>query len=51
MDYLKKKLQEYIDYTNAHVEDLASRGPVSKYTLPDGTRGEYVLSLFSYITS
>ncbi|XP_004148485.1 acetylornithine deacetylase [Cucumis sativus] len=43
MDYLKKKLQEYIDYTNAHVEDLASRGPVSKYTLPDGTRGELAI--------
>ncbi|KAA0038588.1 acetylornithine deacetylase-like [Cucumis melo var. makuwa] len=43
MDYLKNKLGEYIDYTNAHVEDLASRGPVSKYVLPDGTRGELAI--------
>uniref|UniRef100_A0A1S3CQ45 Peptidase M20 dimerisation domain-containing protein n=1 Tax=Cucumis melo TaxID=3656 RepID=A0A1S3CQ45_CUCME len=33
------KIEEYIAYTNAHVEKLESRGPVSKYTLPDGTRG------------
>ncbi|XP_038888364.1 acetylornithine deacetylase-like [Benincasa hispida] len=40
MDYLKTKIQEYVDYINAHVEDLESRGPVSKYTLPaEGLRG------------
>nr|BAA95409.1 DIP-1 [Citrullus lanatus] len=34
------KIQSYVEDINAHVEDLESRGPVSKYTLPDeGIRG------------
>ena len=32
-----KKLQEYVDDINTNVENLATRGPVSKYVLPDGT--------------
>ena len=30
-----KKLQEYVDDINNHIERLESRGPVSKYVLPD----------------
>lgn len=30
-----KKLQEYVDDINANIEKLDTRGPVSKYTLPD----------------
>ncbi|KAL3619400.1 hypothetical protein CASFOL_036970 [Castilleja foliolosa] len=30
-----KKLQEYIEDLNANIEKLDTRGPVSKYTLPD----------------
>ncbi|KAK9144674.1 hypothetical protein Sjap_004577 [Stephania japonica] len=39
-----KKLHEYIDDINANIEKLDSRGPVSKYILPDeNLRGKYVL--------
>lgn len=35
-----KKLQEYVDDINENVQKLESRGPVSKYVLPDeGLRG------------
>lgn len=38
------KIQSYVEDINAHVEDLESRGPVSKYTLPDeGIRGRCFL--------
>ncbi|KAK8948255.1 hypothetical protein KSP40_PGU011235 [Platanthera guangdongensis] len=30
-----KKLQEYVDDINAGIENLGTRGPVSKYVLPD----------------
>uniref|UniRef100_A0A6V7QVT8 Peptidase M20 dimerisation domain-containing protein n=1 Tax=Ananas comosus var. bracteatus TaxID=296719 RepID=A0A6V7QVT8_ANACO len=35
-----KKLQAYVDDINANIEDLDTRGPVSKYVLPDeGLKG------------
>ncbi|XP_020094643.1 acetylornithine deacetylase-like isoform X3 [Ananas comosus] len=35
-----KKLYAYVDDINAHIEDLDTRGPVSKYVLPDeGLKG------------
>ncbi|KAL0553035.1 hypothetical protein IC582_006920 [Cucumis melo] len=35
-----KKLQGYVDYINANIEKLDTRGPVSKYVLPnEGIRG------------
>lgn len=38
-----KKLQEYVDDLNANIEKLDTRGPVSKYVLPDeNLRGRYV---------
>ncbi|XP_013604435.1 PREDICTED: acetylornithine deacetylase [Brassica oleracea var. oleracea] len=40
-----KKLQEYVDDINTNVENLATRGPVSKYVLPDGTYVEGSLTL------
>lgn len=44
MDDVKTKIQGYVDDINAHVENLESRGPVSKYTLPDeGLRGRCFL--------
>ncbi|KAF6151313.1 hypothetical protein GIB67_040586 [Kingdonia uniflora] len=40
-----KKLQEYIDDINANIEKLDSRGPVSKYVLPDEhLRGRLTIS-------
>ncbi|KAG0497030.1 hypothetical protein HPP92_001721 [Vanilla planifolia] len=40
-----KKLQEYVDDMNANVEKLDTRGPVSKYVLPDeGLRGRLDIS-------
>ncbi|KAL0687568.1 hypothetical protein Bca4012_087245 [Brassica carinata] len=40
-----KKLQEYVDDINTNVENLATRGPVSKYVLPDeDLRGRLTLS-------
>ncbi|CAK9309477.1 unnamed protein product [Citrullus colocynthis] len=45
MDDVKTKIQGYVDEINAHVENLESRGPVSKYTLPDeGLRGRIDIS-------
>lgn len=39
-----KKLQEYVDDINENIEKLDTRGPVSKYVLPDeNLRGRYVL--------
>ncbi|XP_039167363.1 acetylornithine deacetylase-like [Eucalyptus grandis] len=40
-----KKLQEYVDDINANIEKLDSRGPVSKYVLPDeNLRGRLSIS-------
>nr|VDC74430.1 unnamed protein product [Brassica rapa] len=40
-----KKLQEYVDGINTNIENLATRGPVSKYVLPDeNLRGRLTLS-------
>ncbi|KAL6349335.1 hypothetical protein AAG906_033991 [Vitis piasezkii] len=40
-----KKLQEYVDDINNHIERLESRGPVSKYVLPDeDLRGSLTIS-------
>ncbi|QCD91450.1 acetylornithine deacetylase [Vigna unguiculata] len=40
-----KKLQEYVDDINKNIEKLESRGPVSKYVLPDeNLRGSITLS-------
>ncbi|GAY65457.1 hypothetical protein CUMW_241230, partial [Citrus unshiu] len=45
-----KKLQEYVDDINENIEKLDTRGPVSKYVLPDeNIRGRHVLSLH-YLT-
>lgn len=45
-----KKLQEYVDDINENIEKLDTRGPVSKYVLPDeNIRGRHVLSL-CYLT-
>ena len=30
-----KKLQEYVDEINENIEKLDTRGPVSKYVLPE----------------
>lgn len=39
---VKKKLQEYVDDINENIEKLDTRGPVSKYVLPDeNLRGRY----------
>ncbi|CAK9152720.1 unnamed protein product [Ilex paraguariensis] len=40
-----KKLQEYVDDLNANIEKLDTRGPVSKYVLPDeNLRGRITIS-------
>ncbi|XP_015083515.1 acetylornithine deacetylase-like [Solanum pennellii] len=40
-----KKLQEYVDDLNANIEKLDTRGPVSKYVLPDeNIRGSMSIS-------
>ncbi|KAK4422943.1 Acetylornithine deacetylase [Sesamum alatum] len=40
-----KKLQEYVEDLNANIEKLDSRGPVSKYVLPDeNLRGRLTIS-------
>ncbi|KAJ0970819.1 hypothetical protein J5N97_018778 [Dioscorea zingiberensis] len=40
-----KKLQEYVDDINANIENLDTRGPVSKYVLPDeNLRGQLSIS-------
>lgn len=40
-----KKLQEYVDDINTNIEKLATRGPVSKYVLPEeNLRGRLTLS-------
>ena len=40
-----KKLQEYVDDINTNIEKLATRGPVSKYVLPEeNLRGRFGLS-------
>ncbi|KAF8380691.1 hypothetical protein HHK36_028181 [Tetracentron sinense] len=40
-----KKLQEYVDDINTNIEKLESRGPVSKYVLPDeNLRGRLTFS-------
>ena len=42
-----KKLQEYVDDINNDIERLESRGPVSKYVLPDeDLRGRCVFFFF-----
>ncbi|CAH2078730.1 unnamed protein product [Thlaspi arvense] len=39
------KLQEYVDDINSNIEKLATRGPVSKYVLPDeNLRGRLTIS-------
>ncbi|KAM1475850.1 hypothetical protein ACFX1Q_037464 [Malus domestica] len=46
-----EKLQEYVDDINENIEKLESRGPVSKYVLPDeNLRGSLTLS-FNEATS
>ena len=48
------KLQEYVDDINENVDKLDSRGPVSKYVLPDeNLRGRSLslsLSLSPFLT-
>ncbi|XXG77929.1 hypothetical protein AAC387_Pa08g1979 [Persea americana] len=47
-----KKLQEYVDDINANIEKLDTRGPVSKYTLPDeNLRGRLTISFDEAMTS
>ena len=46
------KLKGYVDSINANIEKLDTRGPVSKYVLPnEGIRGRCVLFLYYAITS
>lgn len=41
-----EKLQEYVDDINENIRKLETRGPVSKYVLPDeNLRGRSVISL------
>ncbi|XP_002969699.2 acetylornithine deacetylase [Selaginella moellendorffii] len=40
VDEVEKKLVQYVDYINQNIEKLETRGPASKYVLPDGTRGK-----------
>lgn len=48
---MMKKLQEYVDDINENIEKLDTRGPVSKYVLPDeNLRGTCVFFLAIYIT-
>ncbi|KAI3453413.1 hypothetical protein Pfo_010076 [Paulownia fortunei] len=43
---LIKKLQEYVEDLNANIEKLDTRGPVSKYVLPDeNLRGRMTITL------
>ncbi|XP_008786311.1 acetylornithine deacetylase [Phoenix dactylifera] len=47
-----KKLQEYVDEINANIEKLDSRGPVSKYVLPDeNLRGRLTITFDEAVTS
>ncbi|CAN8274744.1 unnamed protein product [Cochlearia groenlandica] len=50
VDEVMKKLQEYVDDINSNIEKLATRGPVSKYVLPDenlrGRFGFFLLTLY-----
>ncbi|KAJ4950490.1 hypothetical protein NE237_027322 [Protea cynaroides] len=42
---VRKKLQEYVDDINANIEQLDTRGPVSKYVLPEeNLRGRLTIS-------
>lgn len=39
-----KKLNEYVEDLNKNIEKIPTRGPVSKYVLPDeNLRGRYVI--------
>lgn len=43
-----KKLESYVEDLNANIEKIASRGPVSKYVLPDeGLKGRCALLVLS----
>lgn len=47
-----KKLQEYVDDINANIEKLDSRGPVSKYVLPDeNLRGRLTITFDESVMS
>ncbi|URD77815.1 Metallopeptidase M20 family [Musa troglodytarum] len=42
-----KRLEEYVDDINANIEKLGTRGPVSKYVLPDeNLRGSFNMGLY-----
>jgi hypothetical protein len=42
--FVVKKLQEYVEDINDNLEKLPTRGPVSKYVLPDeNLRGKWVI--------
>ncbi|XP_072092810.1 acetylornithine deacetylase [Arachis hypogaea] len=44
------KLQEYVDNINLNIHKLETRGPVSKYVLPDDDlRGRFDLFILHYI--
>ncbi|MCO5604785.1 hypothetical protein L7F22_058956 [Adiantum nelumboides] len=46
------KIQEYVDDLNKNITDLESRGPVSKYTLPDeGIKGRLFVDFDDIMTS
>ncbi|XP_043718380.1 acetylornithine deacetylase-like [Telopea speciosissima] len=48
----RKKLQEYVDDINANMEKLDTRGPVSKYVLPEeNLRGSLTISFDDEIMS
>lgn len=47
-----KKLQEYVDDINANIERLDTRGPVSKYVLPDeNLRGRLIITFDEAVMS
>ncbi|CAL9780564.1 unnamed protein product [Musa acuminata subsp. burmannicoides] len=47
-----KKLEEYVDDINANIEKLGTRGPVSKYVLPDeNLRGRLTITFDEAMTS
>ncbi|RWV92822.1 hypothetical protein BHE74_00037508, partial [Ensete ventricosum] len=47
-----KKLEEYVDDINTNIEKLGTRGPVSKYVLPDeNLRGRLTITCDEDVTS
>ena len=44
-----KKLQEYVDDINSNIEKLDTRGPVSRYVLPEeNIKGRFVIFVLAF---